>query len=99
MNAGNDLGVVSDGKFFAANNIGVALVKLAEATTLGAFAAEVTTNLSDGKWKSEVVVVLDDIAREWHSVIEAQSLIGLAVVFGGFDDLVDLFFGIATSLC
>ena len=42
--------------------------------------------------------MLDDISRERHGVIEAQSLIGLAVVFGGFDDFVDLFFGIATSL-
>lgn len=55
----DDVGVVGEGKFAAADDVDVELIEFAEATLLGAFATEINAELGDFEWKGEVVFVLD----------------------------------------
>ena len=99
MNTSNDLCVVGDRKLVAADNVAVALIEFAETAALGAFAAEVAVNLGNLEWENEIVVVLDDVACEWHSVVEAECLVGAISRLGGLINHINLFLGVTTGLC
>ena len=64
---------------------------------MGTFTTEIETDLGNFKRESEVVFVFDDIAGEWNGVVETKGLTGIGFGFGGFYDLVNLFFGVAAS--
>ena len=53
---------------------------------MSAFAAEVAIDLGNLKRKSEVIAVLDDIARERYGMIKTKSLIWRIGRLGGFAD-------------
>ena len=73
------------------------MVKLAEATFLGAFAAEVAPDLGNAEWKTNITFVFNNVASERNGVVEAESFGGSVSGFVGFDDAINLFLGIATG--
>ncbi len=81
----DDVCIVGDGEFVATDNIYIALVELAETTSLGAFAAKIGTDLTNFERKDEAVFVLYDVAGERHGVVKAESLRGIVGGFGGLD--------------
>ena len=84
MDAGDDFCVVGEWKMVASDDVDIALIEFAEASTLGAFAAVVAINLGSMKGEAEGLIVFDDVAGEGDGVIEAKGLVGKVFCFGGF---------------
>ena len=73
------------------------MVEFAEAAFLGAFTTKVGANLANFERKDEAVFVLYNITSKRYGVIETESLRRVVGRFGGFDEFVDLLFGVATG--
>ena len=96
--SGNHIGVVGERKFFATDNVDIALIEFAEAAFLSTLATKVETDLGNFERKVEVVFVFDDVTSQGDGVVETKSLGGIRGGFvAGFFDFVDLFFGVAAG--
>ena len=74
------------------------MVEFAEATFLSTFTTKVGANLAYLERKDEVVFVLYDITSKRYGVVKAEGRRRIVGRFGGFDEFVDLLFGVAASL-
>lgn len=93
----DDVCIIGDGELVATDNIYIALVELAETPFLGAFTTKVSANLANFERKDEAVFVLYNITSKRYGVVKAKSLRRVVGRFGGFDEFVDLLFGVATG--
>ncbi len=73
------------------------MVEFAEATFLGALAAEVEADLLGFQGEIEFRFVGSDVAGEGDGVVETETFGRIFDVFGGFFDGIDLLLGITAG--
>ena len=73
------------------------MIKFTEASFLGALAAEVAADLENAERKSEITLVLDNVASKWDSMVITERLSGVISGFFSLNHAVNLLLCIATS--
>ena len=94
MDKADNFGVVSDVKFAASDDVGVALIEFAVATALRSFAAINFADIAGFEWEVEIGLVFGDICCKWDGEVESEGEFVVA-----FFELVDLLLCIATCFC
>ena len=94
VNDGGHFRVVENTELIVADDVDVALIELAEASLLGAFAAENLAHLIALEREGQIVIVRRHVARERYGQVKAERKIVIALI-----ETVDLLFGLAARLC